>query len=277
MGTRFELVVLDGSGDLRAAGEAALAEIERWHERLNRFSPESLLSHINRTAATAPVRLDRDTFDLFRTALNVWRASHGAFDITVAPLMARNGFSDSSVTALGGHTGSAAIELDPDAWTIRFTSRISLDLGAIGKGYAIDRAAAVLRDCGVESALLHGGTSSVVGIGAPARQSGWRVAIGSSCTASVIMLRDEALSVSDPGAQASVTGATHIVDPASGNGAASGGPIAVAGPSCALTDAWSTALVVLRHRVPARGGDATHLPLKYRSITPESTRERVLA
>ena len=63
MGTRFELVLLAGRGDLRAAGEAAIDEIETWHRRLSRFAPDSLVSHINREAARAPVRLDRDPFE----------------------------------------------------------------------------------------------------------------------------------------------------------------------------------------------------------------------
>lgn len=272
MGTRFELLVLAGRGDLRAAGEAAIAEIERCHELLNRFAPDSLLSHINRTAARYPVRLDRETFALFETALDVWRASRGAFDITVAPLMVRNGFRDSSVTARAGNTASSGIELDPHAWTIRFdSSHIALDVGAIGKGHALDRAAAVLRDCGVESALLHGGTSSVVAIGAPANQEGWRVAIGASRRARVAVLRDQALSVSDPVGQISHAGATHIVDPASGRGVQSDGPVGVVGPSCAITDAWSTALVVLRHRFALGGAELPSLPDRYLATTTSET------
>ena len=264
MGTRFELLVVEGHGNLRDAGEAALSEIERWHALLNRFAADSLVSHINRRAARFPVRLDRETFDLFETALDVWRASRGAFDITVAPLMVRNGFRDSSVPVRAARTASSAIELDPNAWTIRFKNpRLALDLGAIGKGHALDRAAAVLRECGIESALLHGGTSSVVAIGTPPGQPGWRVAIGPSRDASVAVLRDEALSVSNPAGQTSAAGVTHIVDPATGQGVQSEEPIGVIGPSCAVTDAWSTALVVLRDRLTRDGEPSAWLPQGY--------------
>ncbi len=277
MGTRFELVLLAGRGNLRAAGEAALEEIERWHRLLNRFAPDSLLSHINRTAAAQPVKLDRQTFALFQGAIDVWRASNGAFDITVAPLMARNGFPDSSVPACDGDTGSGAIQLDPEAWTIRFTSRhTALDLGAIGKGYALDCAGRILRDAGVESALMHGGTSSVMAIGAPAEGRGWRIAIGSSRDARVVALRGEAMSVSDSAGQTSTTGAPHIVDPATGRGVQSDGPVAVIGPSCAVTDAWSTALVVLRSRLSSSGEATAHLPGGYR-IAGDTPREKAIA
>jgi len=256
MGTRFELVLpalserSESKRDLRAAGEAALEEIGRWHQLLNRFARDSLVSHINRTAAFRPVRLERDTFALFRTAVEAWRASQGAFDITVAPLMADNGFADSSVPARGGRIGSDALVLDERDWTIRFKAEgTSLDLGGIAKGHALDCANAILRDAGVTSALLHGGTSSVIAIGTPPDDSGWRVAIGSAVDAPVVMIRDEALSVSDAASQTSLTGHHHIVDPLLQLPAQDRGAVAVTGPSAAVAEAWSTALVVLG-RVP---------------------------
>ena len=256
MGTRFELVLLRSTRcaqarDLLAAGESALDEIARWDQLLSRFAPDSLVSHINRTAAVRSVRLERDTFALFKTALDVWRASEGAFDITVAPLMVANGFAESSVPAEGGPIGSGAIVLDERNWTIRFTNPgTSLDLGGLAKGHALDSANAILRDAGVTSALMHGGTSSVIAIGTPPDDSGWRIAIGSAVDAPVVMLRDEALAVSDAGSQISLTGHHHIVDPLLQLAAPDAGTMAVIGPSAAIAEAWSTALVVFG-RVPA--------------------------
>ena len=249
MGTRFELVLIESA--FLSAGEAALDEIGRWDQLLNRFAPDSLLSHINRAAASRPVRLDREMFALFRTALEIWRASGGVFDITVAPVMARNGFADSSVSARGGRVGSDAVILDEHDWTIRFdASGTSLDLGGIAKGHALDCAAAILRDSGVTSALLHGGTSSVIAIGTPPDDSGWRVAIGPGVDAPVVMLGDEALSVSNTASQTSTTGHHHIVDPLLQIAAPDRGAMAVIGPSAAVAEAWSTALVVLGGRLP---------------------------
>jgi thiamine biosynthesis lipoprotein len=301
MGTRCELVVLEGRGDLLAAGEAALEEIEHWHARLSRFADDSLLSHIHRTAARAPVRLDRETYALFEEALAVWRASDGAFDVTVAPLMARHGFQDSAVPASSGRVGTSGIapvpdpatldpggrergaprarpagrlgaggasaslaealaeaggakppgfSLDPDRWTISLLPGTAIDLGAIAKGHALDCAAGVLRAAGVTSALLHGGTSSVVAIGAPPGSPGWQVAVGLETGTPVVRLRDSALSVSDASSQrGGSSGGGHILDPRTGRAAACGGRVVVVGPSARLADAWSTALAVLR-RVP---------------------------
>jgi thiamine biosynthesis lipoprotein len=250
MGTRCELVVLEGRGDLLAAGEAALEEIEHWHARLSRFADDSLLSHINRSAARAPVRLDRETYALFEEALAVWRASDGAFDVTVAPLMARHGFQDSAVPASSGRVGASGIALDPDRWTVSLLPGTSIDLGAIAKGHALECAAGVLRAAGVTSALLHGGTSSVVAIGAPPGSPGWQVAVGPETGAPVLRLRDHALSVSDASSHRSGSSEDgHILDPRSGRAAAFCGRVVVVGPSARLADAWSTALAVLR-RVP---------------------------
>ena len=160
MGTRFELVIAAGAGDLRAAGEAAVEEIEEWHRRLSRFAPDSLLSHVNRTAAASAVRLDAETFTLVDEALAVWRASGGAFDPTIAPLMATHGFAGSAAGA-GDLVDAAAVELDAGAWTIRFTRPgVTLDLGGIAKGHALDQAARVLREAGVTAAVAVTGPSA---------------------------------------------------------------------------------------------------------------------
>lgn len=255
MGTRFELLLpaapgsLDGPA-LRAAGEAAIDEIDHWHRRLNRFAADSLVSHLNRSAGRL-VRLDRETFELLADALRVGQASAGAFDITVTPLLVRQGAADSAVPTGGGHVPNRTIELDPRARTVRFADeRLSVDLGGIAKGHALDCAAAVLRDAGVQSALLHGGTSSILALGLPPGSGGWRVALDPQ-TRETVTLEDAALSLSDPAGQLGTTGRRHIVDPrAERVGKRSPAPetrVVVIGPSARLADAWSTALAVLGH------------------------------
>lgn len=251
MGTRFELVLLAGRGDLRAAGEAAVEEIEHWHRRLSRFAPDSLVSHINREAIHTPVRLDRDTFELLRDAVEVWQASDGAFDITLRPAMTDEGHADS--VRIRHETDAGALRLDAERWTIAFVeAHVSIDLGGIGKGHALDCAGRVLREAGVTSALLHGGTSSVVAIGAPSDRAGWRVDVSSGSDHRPVLLRDAAISVSDPcGPEDRRHAMPHIMDPRSGGAVASSIRATVVGPSARLADAWSTALVVLGRRPAA--------------------------
>jgi thiamine biosynthesis lipoprotein len=235
MGTRFELVLPGGDpARLRPVGEAALEEITACHERFSRFDDASLLAHIQRTGHRQPVPLDTDSFALFADAAAVWRASGGAFDPTV--------------------TGQAmdAVGLDPVARTIRLTRPgVRFDLGAIAKGHALDLAARVLRQHGVTSAFLHGGTSSAVGIGSPPGGE-WRVALGGGV---VVSLTDAALSVS-----AVWPGNPHpTVDPRTGVPLDGTRRVAVTGPSARLADAWSTALLVLGVRPPSLGPEWTVL------------------
>lgn len=227
MGTRFELVLPTGDeAATRAIGEVALGEIEECHRRLSRFDPASLVSHIRRSAHEAAVPLDRDTFALFAEAQAVWQRSEGAFDIT-APARAMS-----------------AIVLDPRALTIR-TQRpgVPLDLGGIAKGHALDLAARVLRSYGVETAFLHGGTSSAVGIGAPPDADAWRVDLAGGGS---VELRDVALSVS-----AVWNGNPHpTLDPRTGLPVPGPRRAVVTGPSARMADALSTAALV-RGKEPA--------------------------
>ena len=223
MGTRFELVLprQDGPRDLQAAGEAALAEIEDCHRRLSRFDSASLLSHIVRSGPHRPVPLDRDSFALFRDAIEVWHRSDGAFDPTVP------------------HRAMDALELDPAAYTIRLLRPVpQLDLGGIAKGHALDLAARLLREHGVSSAFLHGGTSSAIGLGSPPDGAAWRVGLAGGGD---VALRDSALSVS-----AVWEGNPHpTLDPRSGQPLGGSRRAVVTGPSARLADAWSTAGLVL--------------------------------
>jgi FAD:protein FMN transferase len=252
MGTRFELAMVDdGRVDVEAIGELALREIEDWHARLSRFEPDSWLSHVNRTAASEPIRLDDETWPLFADAVQVWRDSSGAFDI------ARGGRAD--------------LELNHQARTLSHRhDGVSLDLGAIGKGHALDRAAAILRSHGVTRALIQGGTSSGVAIGRPLESSAWRIGVattqGAATVDEVLELVDESFSLSDEASQPFAPGGRHIVDPRRTedptNITQDPGPrtrrvvpsprrVIVTGPSARLADAWSTALVVLGEVPPA--------------------------
>lgn len=248
MGTRFESVLAgDRESNLRAAAEAAFAEIECLHNRWTFFSSTSLVSRINREAALHPVPLDADTRDLLRLALDTWRDTEGCFDITIAPLMRRWGLRAPPLTERGGvgfgseeeplskrggtqTWGSRCLRLDDTAMTLAFAdpsrgdaspaSGIEIDLGAIAKGAALDAAASILRDAGVTCGLLHGGTSSVTAIGAPPDSPrGWPIRLGPDADAPVVHLRDAALGVSAHYGRTARAGddtVGHIIDPRTG-------------------------------------------------------------
>lgn len=298
MGTRFEAILcgdLPGAG-LRAAGEAAIEEIEHWHNRLSAFQPDSLLSHINRHAFGRAVRVDPEVVELLALARRVFEQSGGAFDPAIAPAMRGLGFHpapawgevDPSGSMVGANCAGpdrqasaavcaparatmAEVLLDPAARTVRFgRAGLALDLGAIAKGFAVQRAVDVLRQAGVRSALVHGGTSSVAAIGCAPDGSPWRVRVaggeveheaarggaGGACGGGpVVELCDRAMSVSAPRGRVIVAPAsageeqlTHIVDPRSGRPTAGVRTACVVADDAACADAWSTAIVVLGGR-----------------------------
>lgn len=263
MGTRFELVLAGAEPhNLRPAGEAALREIDECHQRFNLFAHGSWLNTINRRAAIEAVTLDEVTFDLLRMCRDVHEASGGAFDVTVAPLMQAWGFhsndgqpDQNAIDDAQQHVGMDNVLLDEATKSVRFaTPGTVLDLGGIAKGFAIDQAVQVLRDCGIDCALLHGGTSTVAAIGSPPGEESWRVLLRTGTeetsdeTLPVVCLKDEALSVSSPHGrtiESEQQTLGHVLDPRSGRPAACGKFAAAVGASACLTDAWSTALLVL--------------------------------
>lgn len=258
MGTRFELVLAGGAAPrLRALGEEALEEIRHWHDRLSWFDPGSFVSHLNAEAGRRAVECDGEIFELLVLCREVWRASGGAFDPTVAGLMRAGGFRDlardeAAIARARASTGFDKVELDAARRTVRFSGPgVGIDLGAIGKGWALDRAARVLREGGVVSAILHGGTSSVIGIGAPEGEAGWGVKVGPGDGDPVVVLRDLALGVSEPSGRVVTEGSErhgHVLDPRTGRSVSGARAAAVVGASAALADAWSTALLVEQAR-----------------------------
>ena len=269
MGTRFELVLVaeqEGQDEalLRAAGEEALAEIEEVDRRLSLFRRDSLLAHLNRTAASRPVRLDADTLELFSLCDRVHRASAGAFDPTIAPLMRAHGLHDDSSpvpllepSEARERVGWESVRLDPAGPHVRFTDSTWIDLGGVAKGHGLDLAARSLRESGVRRALLHGGTSTVVALGAAPGGEAWTVAVGSGSEAPIARLRDACLSVSAPqGREVLVEGQriSHVLDPLTGRAANRGVRTAAVATSlssgAALADAWSTALLVAGEKLP---------------------------
>lgn len=257
MGTRFEMVLWGWhERDLRAAGEAALDEVEELDRRLSLFRRESLLTFMNENAHHQPVRLDSQLFGLLQACRDVYTLSQGSFDVTVGPFMAKMGLHERPFWKEGRQlsisSGFQHVELDEEKETVRFRRLgIRIDLGSIAKGFALELAGTILQEARVDCALLHGGTSTILALGAPPGREAWIVGIRDpACERKLlakVRLRDMSLSVSAPhGRFVEKEGARkgHLIDPATGDPAGSSGLAAVAGPSPTLADAWSTAFYV---------------------------------
>ncbi|MFT4590425.1 MAG: thiamine biosynthesis lipoprotein [Candidatus Binatia bacterium] len=278
MATRFE-IVLQGEDEsaLRAAGEEALDEIEKLDAQLSFYNPASQISRINALAAREPVKVEPQLFELLRRARDLSAALDGAFDITIAPLMKCWGLaggegrlpSEEELVSARERVGMHHVILDQEKDTVRFEREgMALDLGSIGKGYALESAVELLRDLEIESAFIHGGTSTACAIGRPVDSEAWTVAIEhpryselAACdpnglseadraraTLTTVALRDEAMSVSAIWGKAfEIDGRTygHVMDPRRGEPTEGAVLAAVVTPSATDSDALATGLLTL--------------------------------
>ncbi len=261
MATRFELLLYgDDPVRLRAAGEEALVEIERLESQLSFYRQNSDIRRINQQAAFGPVRVDPRLFRLLRSCSELTKATDGAFDVTVGPLMRAWKFTGEGgavpatedLEAARRRTGMDLVSFDEEAFSIGFSCPgVEIDLGGYGKGYAIERAIDLLIENGIGSALLHGGTSSVHGIGCPPGGQCWKVALSlpfpQEPEPPVVDLTDRALSVSAVHGKSFESGGRqygHVIDPRTGLPVDRALASAVAGPSPAVCEALSKALLV---------------------------------
>jgi len=256
MRTRFE-IILPGDDDvfLRAVAEEVFAEIAACEQTISPFIQSSLISCINRQAHNRAVSTDPETFGLLCLCRDVWKKSKGSFDITVAPLLRTYGFRDTSAVSeedelfTGNNVSMDYIHLDNEALSVSFIKEgIRIDLGAVGKGYALDLAKRVLTENGISNALLHGGTSSIVTLGHPPDSEAWVIKIGNKINAPRVSLRDTAISVSSVKSrtveQPDGSTAGHIFNPKTGKPAKTSKYAVTICESAAAADAWSTAILV---------------------------------
>ncbi|MFT7676922.1 MAG: thiamine biosynthesis lipoprotein [Planctomycetota bacterium] len=259
MGTRFELVLADDLSPalLRAAGEAALAEIEDAHQRLSAFAKDSVIAHLNRAASlgpdAGPIPIDGETHELLVRCAELVKLTDGAFDPGLGQRMQQLGFRDGAASDApfgGGWRG--AVEVNPSAPQVHFLrAGVAIDLGGVAKGYALDLAAQALREAGVQRALLHGGTSTVLALDPPPRQDAWRVALGPEQDAPIAHLANAAFSLSDLGGRTAGSAdapESHVLDPRTGHSARGARRAAIAVPlahgDALAADAYSTAALV---------------------------------
>lgn len=268
----------------------ALESIEDWEERLSVFRPSSELSQINHQAADQPVAVSDAMWTVLELARDLWEWTGGAFDITSAPLSQCWGFlkregrmpDEQEIAAALKNVGMDQVELNAEHQTVQFLNpQITLNLGGIGKGWALDQIAQQLREQNVDDFLFHAGQSSVVAAGnrvtaemvAAARNRsqpepsaeasephsseaepgiGWDVGVSHPLfpdqQLGVIHLHDQALGTSGSARQfVHYRGQrlSHILDPRTGRPAQGVLSATVLAPTAAQADALGTACFVL--------------------------------
>jgi thiamine biosynthesis lipoprotein len=258
MACRFEVTLPGEDGRHIEAAQAALAEVDRLEAALTVFRETSEVSQVNAAAGSAPVAVGAWVLDLVQRSLDLHSATGGAFDVTTTPLSRAWGFlrregrlpSVDEVDRARSTVGMDKVVLDHRDRTVRFTAPgVELNFGSIGKGYALDWIAGLLRDRGVSRALLSAGGSSVLAMGGGAE--GFMIDVRSRRSRRGVLarlrLRDAALATSGAGEQYfEVEGRRygHVIDPRSGRPASGVLGASVITGDAASADALSTAFLI---------------------------------
>jgi thiamine biosynthesis lipoprotein ApbE len=258
MGTVFEVAAYSDSLEhTSAAIDDALQEIVRVDDLMSNYKPDSALSNLNRSAHFHTQKVPIDLYRAIERAVRFSKLSGGKFDITVAPLV------NLWKAALAGDSmptpaqrrkaqecvGYEKIELtSPDEVTFH-SSCMQLDLGAIGKGYAVDRAGEILQSSGIHNAFINSGGSTILAMGSPPGQHGWLVHL---CDPShkidpYVLLQDQSVSTSEQTTRSLLApdSAGHIIDPSNGAPIDTRFAVSVITPLGIPSDGLSTTLLLL--------------------------------
>lgn len=236
--------------DAGAAIDAAFDEIARLEQILSDYRDDSELSRLNRLAGSGPVACSADMADFLTAALAHSRDTGGAFDITIGPLTRALRPRDDGAAAAGsgveaafGLVGWSRIDLDPASRQVRLRAGTILDPGALGKGFALDAAARVLRGRGIGSALFDFG-GQILAMGPPPAATHWEVGVAHPMrrdTAALILhVRDCSVSTSGNAERG-----VHVIDPRTGRPVRVPGSATAIAPTGTEADALSTALLVM--------------------------------
>lgn len=260
MACRFEVTLPMRDRRGVVVSQKGLEEADRLEEQLSIFRKTSEVSHVNREAANWPVRVTDSLMSLLQLCLDLHRETEGAFDITSGPLSRCWGFVRrqgripelEELASAQSSVGSEKIILDPTLNTVHFTTPgVEINLGSIGKGYALDRIGSLIEGR-VQTALLSAGSSSMLAIGAGKREhGGWNTGIrhpgDTTRRLARLRLRDAALATSGSEEQFFEHEGRrygHIIDPRTGQPSEVVSGVSVIAQSAAMADALATAFYV---------------------------------
>jgi len=260
MGQPVHVMVFAGSEQEGLdACAAALAELRRVERPLTLFDTASDLCELNRRAGRKRMRVDRELRSVLAQAAAFKRATGGAFNVAVEPLMRVWGFHRQRASAPTAAelaeareaVLAAVVELDGDVARLP-SAHTQLDFGAIGVGYGIDRALELLRARGLRRALIDV-SGDMAALGAPPGEAGWPIEIADpgqareGRTVATTRLRDAALATAANTESIVRYGslvAGHVMDPATGWPACALTQASVVTRTAGAADALSTAMLV---------------------------------
>lgn len=253
MATTFEiLIVHEDQRYARQAATAAFNEVDRLESELSRFLENSDIARINNLPAHQGLQLGLDAFECLRASAEMYAETNGAFDVTVGTLVKCWRHEDGSPRTPSPQeldrarllTGTHLLELDEREHTIRLSaSPVQVDLGGIGKGYAVDQVAELLREWSIETALISGGYSSVLAMEAPAGTDGWPLTLSDPADRTKILARPHLRAGALSGSGVQKGG--HIISPRTGRPAEGRCAAWATAPDATTGDALSTAFMIM--------------------------------
>lgn len=259
MGTILEITLYaDNRRNADKAFSLAFSEAARLENLLSTYIENSEISRLNRNAGGKPLTLSMDVMDLLARSEEITRKTHGAFDITVAPLVRlwkeavrKNEFpSNNEIFKAKESVGAHYIEMNLEKQEVRLPEGVNVNFGGIGKGYALDHVSSVLQKNGIKAALLNFG-GNILTVGIPPDKH-WtahvRDPLDQAKSISVFYLTGGAVSTSadyERGMYIQGDRYSHIIDPKTGRPVAGMLSVTVVAPTATEADALSTALYVL--------------------------------
>ncbi len=268
LGTWNSLILVDADSnpglkgkDLDSAASSAFSLMQRYEEELSKFDPDSEVSLMNSLAASQRVGVSSTLWELLILSKKFWEVSRGTFDPSIAPLMQAWGFdsghprvpTESELQSLRAICGFENVSLFEEDSTVSFKKvGVSIDLGAIGKGWIVDRVVEHLQELGVHSGALISGRSTIVCWGQAPQERSWRIGVANPFEPDepLVELEIESGAISSTAVyekQFEYDGKTygHVIDPRTSQPIDSCLAVTVWTPKAVEGDAASTALFVL--------------------------------
>jgi thiamine biosynthesis lipoprotein len=261
MGSRFEItVVAESKAEGNQYIDMAITEISRIEKLISSWDEESQTSEINRQAGVAPVKVSPELFSLIQRALGISQLTDGAFDISYAS-MDRIWHFDGSMTEMPtseeiktsvARVGFHKIVLDPEEHKVFLQEKaMKIGFGGIGKGYAADKAKALLKSKGVTAGIINA-SGDMTTWGKQPNGDDWKVAITNPLDKSksfgLLPISNGAVVTSgnyEKFVQFDGVRYAHIIDPRTGYPAAGILSVTVFAPKAELADALATAVFVM--------------------------------
>lgn len=253
MATTFEVIVQSEDRTYaQQAVKAAFDEVDRIEGTLSRYLETSDITQINHLPAGVPVHISLDTFECLKISAEMFSQTGGAFDVTVGLLLDCWRDEDKKPRTPSAeelefareHTGTDLLLLnEPTCEVGLLASPVRVDLGGVGKGYAVDRVGELLREWSIDRALIHGGFSSVLALDPPEGLKGWPVSLSHPKDRSRTLARLGIAHIAVNGS--GIEKGRHIIDPRTGRPTV--GKLATwsVTPDAARGDALSTAFMVM--------------------------------